>query len=389
MLGDTRSIIWDLINIFLPRLLDILKQFPIPRVEMVTPEVDFVCDDFVLDQLSLLPSMLKVNTDSEFILTRDADIEAQNQPPAMFDGSSKLYMRGIKFACHDVSFWLRRKNAWFPCFRQETGFVDFSVLQKGLEATIAFRLNDPVQFGVLDAPRVDTAFDSFFTIDKVDVSLSSIDLHVRRSYHPFLYWLIRPFMKFGMRIGLRYILSSTIKTKLEEIDKIVFKLKGVVDTYQKQGCGLTEAWIKALASPAPQVISESVQGAYTQGQSLLEGARLTSRGIIKVDEGQDVALGIGAAQLLPGKGGPTHKGPHGNYGSGSLGRIQADVDTVTTEGAQDVKHKANVAAQGISNIVNDLDSLKKDRSLLQESALHEEAQEVSDTATWRSEAFDF
>ena len=390
MVGDTRGLFSDFVNVILPRLVRLLQQYPVPRTEFTSPQLDFLCDDFVLETATLFPTYIRIANNTEVVVQREADIEAQGSATTV-DGSGKLYLRGIKFAVHDVSFWLRRKvPRWLPFFRTESGLAEVSLLKKGLEADVSYSLNEPVVLGE-DLQPLAQEQDSFFTISKVDVRLSSLDLRVRRSQHRIFFFLVRPFVRFSLKLALRWVLSSQLKEGLETLDKLAFATNQRALALQLRGYGPIEAWLSALASPAPQLVQTSFKGAVSGGQSLLEGASLTRRGVVKRDEEADIAIAIGAgAQLLPGEGGPTHYGPHGDHGPGSTGRIAAQVDVEATKAGRAVSKELDVVTEGVSGVVQRANLLQEEASIVQEAAERERRKPHTESREgWRSTLFDF
>ena len=95
----------------------------------------------MLSSLSFLPTFFKIDNHSEFVIQREADLEAQ-RTVSTADGSGHLYIRGLHFSAHDISYWFRRKVwRWLPGFRSDSGLVEFSLEKKGLEADISYTLN--------------------------------------------------------------------------------------------------------------------------------------------------------------------------------------------------------------------------------------------------------
>lgn len=361
----------------------------------------------MLQELYPLPTYFRFNTNSTVAYQSSTDfssqnafdaasaIEAQdasasNRAPAEFHSQSQLFLRGIHFSARDISFYIRRKAFyWLPCFREETGFLDFT-LAEGAEADIEFVNTSPSR----ESGR-------FVDVKSVTVRLPGLDLRVRQSFHPWLMWMTRPLVRSALKVALRYVLSSQLKEAIEAGDAKLFKLKQKATAYEARGFATGQAWFAALMErdPAEQVqeeqqqqqqesqTEERVPSAQRNGDNnQVPGLHFTSKGVVKpLDAAQESALAVGAgAQLLPdSEAGPEYFGPSGPHGSGSGGRIAAELDAGTKTAVEELRVAQTQGRQAVQQVGEVL----RDVPRAPERMHRVEQREARRESTWKSPVF--
>lgn len=87
----------------LPRLVGLVKEIPVPRVEFQSEFVDFVVDDITFESASFVPDNIRVVNHNDLLLTQGFAAYA-----ADFDSSVRLHVDGLRLHAKDIAYWARR-----------------------------------------------------------------------------------------------------------------------------------------------------------------------------------------------------------------------------------------------------------------------------------------
>lgn len=361
------------------------------------------CDDFVLSELYPLPTFLRFETQSSLEIQQsrdlddtgfDTDLEAAREPllapPTTLESSSRMFMRGIRFSARDISFFVRRKALWWlPCLREETGLLDVT-LTKGAEFDVDFNFREPLQ----------GSGDSFLDVRSVSAKLPGLDLRVRRSFHPVLLWFARPILRSAIKIMVRWFVSQQLKSFIEEADRKLFATHRQMQLYEHRGFAIVPALMATLSKRDDEAKSEHDKDdqenveAEREDESPEEEStahtQITGKGVVKTleqdEEHGKTAFAVGAGeQLLPNDGGPEHVGPSGPHGSGSAGRIAADLDHKSQDAQKQLRDSKDVVAR-VTAAAQKLPHLSERVS--EEAQLEAQRPAPTRGPAWYSDAFD-
>lgn len=362
------------------------------------------CDDFVLTELYPLPTFLRFETQSSLEIQQsrdlddtgfDTDLEAAREPllapPTTLESSSRMFLRGIRFSARDISFFVRRKAFWWlPCLREETGLLDVT-LTKGAEVHVDFCFREPLQ----------ESDDSFLDVRSVSAKLPGLDLRVRQSFHPILLWLARPILRGAIKVMVRWFVSQQLKSFIEEADRKLFAMHRQMQLYEQRGFAFVPALMATLSKRDDQEANtedneDETESEYNNQEDEASEeestahTQITSKGVVKTleqdeDHGQ-TAFAVGAGQqLLPNDGGPEHVGPSGPHGSGSAGRIAADLDRKSQDAQQQIRDSKDAVAR-VTAAAQKLPGLSERVS--QEAQFEAQRPPPRRGPAWYSDAFD-
>jgi len=119
--------------------------------------------------------------------------------------------------------------------------------------------------------NLSTSDDSFFQVDKVDVSIHHFAYSLHQSEHNILAVLLYPFVKPIIRAQLQHLLEREIKSQFENLDSYVRDLRARVQVAKGQG---PEAWVRAFLAGSSRGGRWSGQYAVNiGGESVLRGFR--------------------------------------------------------------------------------------------------------------------
>ncbi|BGP20490.1 hypothetical protein JCM10213_007647 [Rhodosporidiobolus nylandii] len=212
-IGDGVGAVWgDLVEWVVPRVLGVLKEVPLPRIEFASPSLSLAIDPPSLLQTSFIPSSLTLRTSTSltYIPTSGSSSLAlppsasSPAPPALaaapaaartsYAASTAIHVEGLRMEVRDVGYFARYHTG-IPCVGdiEESGLLDlqFGAHPKGgLALSLATTSSSA-------AGSKDTLFD--VDPSETHATLTHFDLRPHHSSHPLLMWLARPAMRAAVR----------------------------------------------------------------------------------------------------------------------------------------------------------------------------------------------
>jgi hypothetical protein len=144
----------DLYDVVLPRVIDSIKQIPLPRIEYVSEELDLAIDSFVIESASFIPDRVELTNFNDLVLEQGYAAFASN-----FDSSTRLRVQGLRFKASDIAYYVNSKSGW--------GWEDAGLL--------AIDLSDGgINFDVKLALAGEDDKETFFKVDTVKVDIVNL-----------------------------------------------------------------------------------------------------------------------------------------------------------------------------------------------------------------------
>lgn len=344
----------DLLNVYLPLLIDYVKQIPIPRTEYKDSDVEFVVEDLSIETLRVLPGHAHLST------TVDMDVD---KPTAAADAKTdistrtKLEVTGVQMQLREVSFWYSDPS--LPVASQVSGLMDITIPPKGVDISASLGLI-PTASGRHRRER----HGGFHKISNVSVTLSDdTSIGLRKTNHPVLISTFKPIVKKRLISTIEQVLAEKIKMVLEMIDGIAWDTHLRAEVFADAG----------LTGTVPKYIAGFVSemGKLRKQPGLLSGWKATGIGLVKDDPRDDVVLAVGAGpQVISGdKHGPRNT-------ASSTNAAQAKVDSVKSQAPGGKSTKADAAKSAVAQA----------KSFAQ--TVQSKAEEEKQHPGWRSKAFD-
>ncbi|EPE04872.1 hypothetical protein F503_00026 [Ophiostoma piceae UAMH 11346] len=197
----TTDLASDATTVFVPALVQAVRYIPIPRLEIISPEIDLLLESLILEPAttkdSLLPNHLRVE------LRNDIDIyppQAVNTTATPSDSSLNtsvtISINGLSLQAQDLGYVMRLHS----------GLLYF--LDRGVASFLVSDVNVKVDVGLIrdKAERV-------LALHNVDVSIGKLDYSLRKSNLSCLAWLLQPII----RPILRKTLETQLATSLTEL----------------------------------------------------------------------------------------------------------------------------------------------------------------------------
>ena len=173
----------DLVHAIIPRLVRAIRYVPIPRLEILSKEVDLLVENLVFEPAHLLnlSSFLPPRT---VITTRnDIDIVRTHSKRVETDitSTATVTVAGLNFSASNFGFWANVHAG--PFFRfQDEGVASFHLDRRGIDIT-------------LDIEIARDRLEQVFRLRGVRVCIHKLSYKVHRSKHRFFLWLLKPFLK--------------------------------------------------------------------------------------------------------------------------------------------------------------------------------------------------
>lgn len=190
-------LIKDLSEIILPAVFENVAYLPIPRIEYSDPMVDAVIENLVLESDNFMPNLLEIHNDNHVRWGRKT-VTSSNQH------SLEVKVSGIQMDLRDVSFYINRKQG-FPKLT-DTIVADIILPGDGFGFTLKMSTAD----------KKDK--NHFFKVDKVDVSLKSMKLKIKKSNHKLLFGVAKSLALKAMQPAIQKAAESAIKDNFNKAD---------------------------------------------------------------------------------------------------------------------------------------------------------------------------
>ncbi|CAK7204865.1 hypothetical protein SEUCBS139899_007627 [Sporothrix eucalyptigena] len=200
------DLLGDAVSVFVPRLVQAIQYIPIPRLEVVSPDVDLLLEGLVLEpgrhkdaqsrsSGSLPSSFLPYNLHVQ--IRNDVDIRAtevghRHGTASSIGTAATITIRGLSVAANDFGYILRVHVN--PLFRfNDEGIASFHLDERGVDVR-------------LEVDVVRGAEDRMLSLRSAHVRIHHLDFDLRQSKVSWLVWLLKPI--------LRPLLIETIEKQL-------------------------------------------------------------------------------------------------------------------------------------------------------------------------------
>ncbi|CAK7243232.1 MAG: hypothetical protein STHCBS139747_004744 [Sporothrix thermara] len=211
----------DAVSVFVPRLVEAVQYVPIPRLEVVSPDVDLLLEGLVLEpgrhadaqsrtstpqRSSFLPYRLQVQIRNDLDL-RKTQVGARHGSASSVATAATITIRSLSVAADDFGYVLRVHAN--PLLRfTDTGLASFHVDERGVDVR-------------LDVDVVRGAADRIMTLRRVHVRIHHLDFTLHQSKVAWLAWLFKPLLRPLLRETLERQLAMAIRDQLQTANQEV------------------------------------------------------------------------------------------------------------------------------------------------------------------------
>ncbi|KAG6331470.1 hypothetical protein ID866_7618, partial [Astraeus odoratus] len=284
----------DVFNVYVPRVLNALKDIPIPRTEYVDSEVEFVLENLDISSLHLLPGHVYIRN----ITDVDISAPAEGTTQTAWGTLTHIRLQAMQLMLSEVSFYYKDKTATVGP-SEFTGIMEFDLPTQGLDVDFKFRLIPNTALGIKERERR----GRFFIVERVDVHLAKdITFKVKQSNHPILASVFKAVLVARFREALERTIEEQIRGLFDVTDYLSFDVSKRADVFEDAGLSRGAAIVAGLWSEIGRL--RRMEG------GLLSGWKATGTGIVKEGLPAEGTLAMGAEpQILPGE----KRGPLGTF----------------------------------------------------------------------------
>ena len=171
----------DLLDVVLPRVISLIKEIPVPRVEFKSEEIDLVIDDIKLESASFIPDSIRLVAHNDLQFTQGYATYASE-----YDASMRLRVKGLHFAAKDIAFWVNRKQGFWPF--EDAGLLALTFGPGGVGFDVTLENAD------------EDDRETFFTVKDVKVQLDDFDFTISKNRQWFATWFAKPVLRAFVKV---------------------------------------------------------------------------------------------------------------------------------------------------------------------------------------------
>ena len=361
----------DLFKVYVPKVLGMMRDLPIPRTEYKDADIELVLENIDISSFDLNPAHVYIRN------ITDIDIRA----PAVGEGASqtsvgsltRVFAQGVQLSLREVSFWFKQKTSSVGP-SEISGVLALTLPPQGVDIDVVVRAIPNSAEGLQERARR----GAFTEVQRVDVKLSEdMALAIGESNHQVLASVLRPVITARVRAALQGALAENVRGAIEWADAVAWDVGGRAEVFGDAGLPRGPALVAGCWSEL---------GKLAKGRSgLLKGWRATGTGLVKGagNARADATFAMGAEpQVLGGE----KRGPRGNFSESLKDKAKdampedMDVEGATVEVGQRAREVAGEAKERVKEGVQKVRSFK--------DSVEVKAQEEKGRPGWESAAFD-
>lgn len=179
--AESRGLYRDFVNIIVPRLVGLLQEIPVPRIEFKSEDVDLVVDDVKLESASFIPRSVRIVQNNDLRFEQGYATYASD-----YDASIRLRVEGINLKASNIAFWVNKKTGFMPF--EDAGLLDIDFGAQGINFDVT-----------LDNADEDDQ-ETFFKIQDVHVWMNDFDFQIRENNASFAAWFARPIVRAFVKV---------------------------------------------------------------------------------------------------------------------------------------------------------------------------------------------
>jgi len=200
------NLVSDLGNVLLPLALETIQYIPIPRITLVSPDIDVLLESIIIEpgktvnSSSFLPYRIGVVT------TNEVDVfKGWRRTNTHLSSKARIKIEGITFKTEDVGYIMKLHHGWLVHFT-DSGLASIRMDEKGIDI-------------YLDLEFTRSSIDELVVLKGVSVDLHKLDFTLRRSKFSLLAWLFKPVVKPILRKLLQESIRQAIENGLRGLNR--------------------------------------------------------------------------------------------------------------------------------------------------------------------------
>ena len=190
------DLIHDMLNVFTPLLINAVQHIPIPRLELLTPDLDLLLENLILEpgrtvnNTSFLPFRLRIESFNK--------VELRKTISSTISSTASLFtikVDGLSLRADDIGYWLRMHKGIFRFV--DTGFASFQLDERGIDIHV-------------DVEVGKDRLESILSLKQVRVRIHHLTYTLSRSKFSWLATLLKPLITPFIRKTIEHQLGSAI-----------------------------------------------------------------------------------------------------------------------------------------------------------------------------------
>ncbi|KAG2125494.1 hypothetical protein DEU56DRAFT_916462 [Suillus clintonianus] len=275
---DHASWFWqDVLNVYAPRILRVIKDIPIPGTEYADNEIEFILGNINISSLSLLPGHGYITAPSG------------SQSTTTASGTlTHIRMQAVQLVLKEVSFFYKEKVTIFGP-KEFVGLMEFILPTKGIDIDLKFRLIPNTPVGLKERERL----GRFFKTERIEVTVAEdVAMRVQQCNQPIFRSSFKPVFMLRFREAFSRNLEEQIRGLFDTADALAFDIGRHSEVFQDAEFGTASSVVSALLSEIGKLCR--MEG------GLLAGRKAAGTGVVKDDLGGNATMGA-EPQILPGE----------------------------------------------------------------------------------------
>lgn len=195
----------DLINVFLPVVIQAVQYVPIPRLEVSTPDVDLLVENLVLEpgrtvnNSSFFPYRLQVST------RNDVDIrKARFQTLSTVKSITTIKISGLSIAAEELGYWLQLHSGILGF--SDKGIASIELDERGIDLTLDIEIGQD-------------RLEKIVSLRRAKVHIHHLNYTLRGSKFSFFAWLLKPFIRPIVKSAMQKSIASAIEDGLHTLNR--------------------------------------------------------------------------------------------------------------------------------------------------------------------------
>ncbi|GAA5902198.1 uncharacterized protein JCM6883_001326 [Sporobolomyces salmoneus] len=236
----------DIVEWIVPRILGMVKEIAIPRIEFSSPQVSgalefpsllstsFVPAEFTIKNatfLTYLPTLGQSHQDLPISHSSFSSHTTRRESKSFFERTSyasktSLDVKGMEFEILDVGYFVKLNTGIPCCFSTitESGLLDlrFGTTSEGEGGGGGFEFS-------LDTTSLESQVERdhrlFTMLPSSQVSLQHFDIRLHESQHPWLAWFLRPLLKTTVRKAIEVEMRKVVIEQGDRLGEWAYRVK--------------------------------------------------------------------------------------------------------------------------------------------------------------------
>ncbi|KXS15670.1 hypothetical protein M427DRAFT_69813 [Gonapodya prolifera JEL478] len=194
-----------------PLIAENLAYLPLPRIEQDDANVHYIFDNIVLKSTNILPSFVKMRTDTT-INTRKPEGE-------MATSVVDITISNIQSSARDIVFYYNKKSGLITM--SDVGLLDFDIVSRdGMSVHIVLEPQPLTALAGTGTPGNETEGEVLRLV-RSEVKIDAIDMRFHDTRHDTLYTVLKPVTSTYLRRKVEEALNGAIADTIMSLDKRV------------------------------------------------------------------------------------------------------------------------------------------------------------------------